>query len=217
MRRLPWVDFKTILENTESSQREQLILDVLQNNMPSSGDDLYYIDHNPETNTFSINIDVSADEMQDFIDGIVIIDAQLRLQDLSAKESQTLIRKRKLKIKELRKNYDANEAADVLENKLSPSEKAELEEKIIQMQNDLNLESDKYYFDFNEDSQEYELRLIENDQLMHDIVAIVLKLTKKIENVNTSQTERLESMIAKEKFLRYLRNKGATELADSLE
>ena len=85
------------------------------------------------------------------------------------------------------------------------------------MQNKLNLESDKYYFDFNEDTQEYELRLIENDELMHDLVAIVLKLTNKIENLNTSQTERLESMIAKKKFLRYLRNKGATELADGLE
>ena len=68
------------------------------------------------------------------------------------------------------------------------------------MQNKLNLESDKYYFDFNEDTQEYELRLIENDELMHDLVAIVLKLTNKIENLNTSQTERLESMIAKKKF-----------------
>ena len=217
MQRLPWVDFKTILDNTEPSRREQVILDILQSNMPSSGDDIYYIDHVPETNTFSIKTDESADEIQNFINGILIIDAQLRVQDLSDKERQVLIKKRKMKIKELRKNYGANEVADVLEKKLSPSEKAELEEKIIQMQNKLNLESDKYYFDFNEDTQEYELRLIENDELMHDIVAIVLKLTDKIENVNTSETEKLESMIAKETFLRYLRNKGATELADSLE
>ena len=208
MQHLPWVDFKTLLDNTESSRREQVIPDILQSNMPSSGDDVYYIDHDPETNTLSIKIDESADD---------ITDARLRVQDLSDKERQALIKKRKIKIKELRKNYGANEVADILEKKLSPSEKAELEEKIIQMQNKLNLESDKYYFDFNEDTQEYELRLIENDELMHDLVAIVLKLTNKIENVNTSQTERLESMIAKKKFLRYLRNKGATELADGLE
>ena len=88
---------------------------------------------------------------------------------------------------------------------------------MIQMQNKLNLESDKYYVDFNEDTQEYELRLIEEDQLMHDIVAIVLKLTNKIKDVNTSQTESLESMIGKEKLLRYLKKKGATELADGLQ
>ena len=217
MQRLPWVDFKTILDNTESSRREQVILDISQSNMPSFGDDIYYVDHDPETNTFNIKIDESADEIQNFINGILMIDAQLRLQDLSDKERQVLIKKRKMKIKELRKNYGANEAVDVLEKKLSPSEKAELEEKIIQMQNKLSLESDKYYFDFNEDTQEYELRLIENDELIHDIVAIVLKLTDKIENVNTSQTERFESMIAKENFLHYLRKKGATELADGLQ
>ena len=200
MQRLPWVDFKTILGNTESSRREQVILDISQSNLPSFGDDIYYVDHDPETNTFNIKIDESADEIQNFINGILMIDAQLRLQDLSDKERQVLIKKRKMKIKELRKNYGANEAVDVLEKKLSPSEKAELEEKIIQMQNKLSLESDKYYFDFNEDTQEYELRLIENDELIHDIVAIVLKLTDKIENVNTSQTERFESMIAKENF-----------------
>ena len=43
MRRLPWVDFDTISDNTESAQRAQVILDILQNNMPSSGDDMYYI------------------------------------------------------------------------------------------------------------------------------------------------------------------------------
>ena len=70
MQRLPWVDFKTILDNTESSRREQVMLDILQSNMPSSGDDIYYIDHDPETNTFSIKIDESSDEIQDCIEGI---------------------------------------------------------------------------------------------------------------------------------------------------
>ena len=85
------------------------------------------------------------------------------------------------------------------------------------MQEELNLDGDKYYFRFTEDTQEYELGLIENDRLFHDIVAIVIKLNSKIEDVNTSQTEMLQSMIAKTKFLRYLRFKGATELADGLE
>ena len=123
MQSLPWVDFKTVLDNTESSRREQVILDILQSNMPSSDDDVYYVDHDPETNTFSIKIDESSDEIQDFIEGILIIDTQFRLQYLSVKERQTLIKKRKLRIKESRKNYNANKAAEVLEKKLSASEK----------------------------------------------------------------------------------------------
>ena len=123
MQSLPWVDFKTVLDNTESSRREQVILDILQSNMPGSDDDVYYVDHDPETNTFSIKIDESSDEIQDFIEGILIIDTQFRLQYLSVKERQTLIKKRKLRIKESRKNYNANKAAEVLEKKLSASEK----------------------------------------------------------------------------------------------
>ena len=41
MRQMPWVDFATILDNTEVHLREQVILDILQNNLPRySGDDL---------------------------------------------------------------------------------------------------------------------------------------------------------------------------------
>ena len=90
IRLLPWVDFNTTLENTESAQREQVILDILQNNVPSSGDDIYYIYHDTQTNTFSIEVDESSDEIHDFIEGILIIDAQLRVQDFSDKERKTL-------------------------------------------------------------------------------------------------------------------------------
>ena len=90
IRRLPWVDFNTILENTESAQRQQVILDILQNNMPSSGDDIYYIYHDTQTNTFSIEVDESSNEIQDFIEDILIIDVQLRVKDLSDKERDLL-------------------------------------------------------------------------------------------------------------------------------
>ena len=133
MRRLPWIDFNTILESTESTQREQVILNLLQNNVSSSADDIYYIDHDAQTNTFSIKVDESSDEIQDFIEGILVIDAQLKVQDLSDKERKMLIRKIKLKIQELRSAYGAKEAADVLDKKLSEQEKAELEERIIEI------------------------------------------------------------------------------------
>ena len=124
MRQMSWVDFATILDNTEVHLREQVILDILQNNLPRySGDDIYYIHHDPENNVFSIKIDEKAEEIQDFIGSIMLINAQLKVETLCAQERERLIKKRKLKIKELRKTYNAHAAADVLEEKLSESEK----------------------------------------------------------------------------------------------
>ena len=170
MRQMPWVDFATILDNTEVHLREQVILDILQNNLPKySGDDLCYIHHDPENNVFSIKIDETADEIQDFIGNIMLINTQLKVETLSAKERERLIKKRKLKIKELRKTCNAHAAADVLEKKLSESEKKELEEEIVRIMTKLNSESDRCYFVFNENTQEYEIRLEENDFLLHDV------------------------------------------------
>ena len=54
MRRIPWVDFDVILQNKDKHEREQVIFDVLQANMPNIGEDLYYVYQDPETNVFSI-------------------------------------------------------------------------------------------------------------------------------------------------------------------
>ena len=54
MRHMPWADFNVVLDNTEKYKREQVIFDILQANMPNSGDDVYYIYQDPETNVFSI-------------------------------------------------------------------------------------------------------------------------------------------------------------------
>ena len=95
MRQMPWVDFATILDNTEVHLREQVILDILQNNLPRySGDVLYYIHHDPENNIFSIKIDETAEEIQDFIGSIMLINAQLKVETLSAKERERLIKKK---------------------------------------------------------------------------------------------------------------------------
>ena len=80
----------------------------------------------------------------------------------------------------------------------------------------LNSENDRYYFEFNEETQEYEIRVEENNFLLHDVVAAIIKITNKIEDVNMPQTEMLESMIEKESLLRWLKSKGADELAEGL-
>ena len=99
---MPWVDFSLILRETDAERREQVIMNILQQNLPESND-VYYIYHDQESNTFSIEVDETADVVQDLIEEIYVIDAQLKVQDLSARKRKELKRKRRLKREELEK------------------------------------------------------------------------------------------------------------------
>ena len=127
--------------------------------MSYSADDIYYIYHDENANTFSIEVDESSEEIQNFIGSILLIDARLEVEDLNDKERQTLIKTRKMKIKELEKTYGAKAAANLLEKRLTKQEKKEVEEEIIKMQGELNRDRYDYYYVFNEDNNEFELRL----------------------------------------------------------
>ena len=215
MQRMPWADFNVVLDNTEKYNREQVIFDILQANMPNSGDDIYYVYQDPETNVFSIKTDEIAEEIQDFVENIRIIDAKLALETLSKKEKNYLLKVRSLKIKELRKTYGANVLADVLDNKLSESEKNELDDQVIEILKELNEDEDRYYFEFNEESQEFEI-LLDSELRINAIVFAVMQIDKVIKDVNTTHTRKLELMTEKDKLLDYLKEKGAKTLANSL-
>ena len=81
---------------------------------------------------------------------------------------------RSLKIRELRKTYGANVLADVLDQKLSESEKNELEDQVIEILKELNKDEDRYYFEFNEETQEFEI-LLDSEVRIN---AIVLQICK---------------------------------------
>ena len=215
MRRMPWVDFNVVLDNTEKYKREQVVFYILQADMPNSGDDIYYICQDPETNVFSIKTDEIADEIQDFVENIRIIDAKLALEVLSNKERNFLLKVRSLKIKELRKTYGANVLAQVLDKKLSESQKNELEDQVGEILKELNEDEDRYYFEFNEETQEFEI-LLDSEFRINAIVFAVMKLDKVIKDVNKTHTQRLELMTEKDKLLDYLKEKGAKTLANSL-
>ena len=215
MRRMPWVDFNVVLDNNEKYKREQVIFEILQANRPNSGDDIYYIYQDPETNVFSIKTDEIANEIQDFVENIRIIDAKLALEVLSNKERNFLLKVRSLKIKELRKTYGANELADVLDKKLSESEKNEFEDQVVEILKELNEDEDRYYFEFNEETQEFEI-LLDSEVRINAIVFAVMKLDKVIKDIHTTHTQRLELMTEKDKLLDYLKEKGAKTLANSL-
>ena len=104
IRMMPWIDLNVILQNIDKNERERVIFDLLQANMPSIDEDLYYIDHDPATNLFSIKKDILADEITDFTESIRVIDAKLRLETLTRQERNNLLRKQRLKISELKKN-----------------------------------------------------------------------------------------------------------------
>ena len=97
--------------------------------MPNLGEDLYFIEHDPATNVFSIKKDEKADDITDLVVSIRVIDARLAIEILSKKERNAFLKRKALKIGELRKRYKANALADILENKLSKKKKMSLKMK----------------------------------------------------------------------------------------
>ena len=122
---------------------------------------------------------------------------------------------RSLKIKELKKTYGANVLTDVLDNKLSESEKNELEDQVIEILKELNQDEDRYYFEFNEETQEFEI-LLDSEVRINAIVFAVMQIDKVTTDVNTTHTRKLELLTEKDKLLDYLKEKGAKTLANSL-
>ena len=217
MRMMPWIDFDVILQNIDKNERERVILDLLQANMPNMGEDLYYIDHDPVTNVFSIKKDILADEITNFVESIRVIDAKLRLQTLTRQERNNLLRTRRLKISELRKTYKAHTLADVLDNKISETEKQILEDEAVELLKELNKEKDLYYYRFNNDTQEIEIMLEEEPNLrINAIVFAAMQLKKVIKDPATSNSRRKFLKNELKNLLDYLDSKGARLLAETL-
>ena len=214
MQRIPWVDFDLVLQNKDKHEREQIIFDILQANMPNIGDDLYYVYQDPETNVFSIQKDELADEITDFVESIRVLDAKLRIQTLSPKEG--LLRKRKFKIKELRKTYKAHTLADVLDNKLSEMEKQILEDQAVELLRELNKDEDLYYYKFNDDTQEFEILLEDTDVRINAIVFAALQIKKVIKDPATCNSRKRFLKKELDNLLNYLDSKGAKLLAATL-
>ena len=216
IRIMPWIDFGIVLQNIDKNERERVIFDLLQANMPNMGEDLYYIDHDPATNVFSIKKDELADQITDFVESIRVIDAKLRLEELSRKERNNLFRKRRLKISELRKTYKAHTLADVLGNRLSETEKKILEDEAVELLKELNKDEDLYFYQFNHDTQEFEILLEDRDVRINAIVFAVLQIKKVIKDPATSNSRRSFLKRELKKLLDYLDSKGAKLLAASL-
>ena len=90
-----------------------------------------------------------------------------------------------------KKQYDSKELADVLENNLTEEEKRRAENEIIKIQEQLNQENHEYYYVFNDETEEFELRREHaGSQIIHKIVAAILKLDKSIKIALLGQKEK---------------------------
>ena len=156
MRKMPWVDFSIVLREDDAERREEAIMKLLQNNIPDD-DDLYYIYHDQETNTFSVEVDEDAEEVRDLIEGVYVIDAQLKFENYSARERKELKNKRKRIIEILKNHYGDKTLSRVLSDKMTPEKRRELEEQIFTLQQDLNQDQDQWFYRYNKQTEELEL------------------------------------------------------------
>ena len=146
-----------------------------------------------------------------------MIDARLKIEDLCEEDRSYLKKLRKSKLQVLRKQYKSHALAEVSENKLTEEEKLAAESKIIEIQQKLNRDSDEYYYVFNDETDEYELKKEHSGvQIIHEIVVGILKLDKKYKNTST-RSERKKITEIKNAFIKYLKRVGAYTLADSLK
>ena len=145
MRKMPWVDFSVILTENDAEKREEAIMTLLQNNIPDNND-MYYIYHYQETNTFSVEVDEDAEDVRDLIEGVCVIDAQLKYEDFSAKKRKALKNRRKQIIETLRNHYGDKTLSRVLSNKMTPEKRTEIEEQIFNLQQDLNQDRDDWFY-----------------------------------------------------------------------
>ena len=215
MKRMHWIDFNHILDNTDIDAREQVIFDILQNNLPDDND-RYYIYHDTSTNTFSL-VEESPDagKIENLATQILIINAKLRVTDLTAKERSTLIKTRKLKIKELRKTFGGEELASALSNNLSPDELSRLEDTVVSHVGDLNANgSDDHYYVFSDNTEEFEIRIDQDHMLITQIVSAILKLDNKSNRQSTTPSDRRRMYNTRSKFIAHFKKIGATELAE---
>ena len=153
MRRIPWVDFSVILSENDPERREETIMTLLQNNIPADND-TYYIYHDQETNTFSVEVDEDAEEIRDLIEGVYVIDARLKYEAFSSKERKVLKDKRKRIIEILQRHYGDKTLSRVLSEKMTPEKQREIEEQIFNLQQNLNQDSDDWFYNYNEQTEE---------------------------------------------------------------
>ena len=217
MCKMPWVDFSIVLRENDAERREQAIMKLLQNNMPDNNDQCY-IYHDQETNTFSAELDENAEEVQDIIEDIRVIDAKLNVEYLSVKERKRLKNEKKRLLKFLNDYYGIKTLSRVMANKRDPKEQKELENGVIEIENELNSAGDNWYHNYNKDIEESEINKESHQaaDISHRITAAILRTDEQLAAETSAQKIRGLKKV-KKYLLLYLKLVGMDELAESLD
>ena len=216
MRNMPWVDFSVVLRENDAEKREEAIMTLLQNNLPDDND-RYYIYHDQEANTFSVEVDEDQEELGDLIERIYVIDAQLKLEAYSAKERKELKKRRKRYLEILNDHYGYLTLSRVFLDKMSLEKKRELEEQIYNLQQNLNANSDDWFYIFNNQTEEFEL--LKEDQsgdIARRITQAILRTNKALENARTGKEKR-GLLKVKAALITYLKRVGMLDQAKALD
>ena len=212
MRKMPWIDFNIILTENDPEKRQQVIMDLLQNNMPHDNDQ-YYIYHDQETNTFSIELDEDADEIR-----ARVIDARLKIEYMTAKERKNLKTQKKKLLKFLEEYYGLKTLPRVMADKKTSQEIIDLENEVVEVESELNSAGDNFFHIYNPETQEYEIRK-DNPQasaVAQKITDAILRTDDRLRTATSAQQIRGLRKVRKSLIL-YLKLVGMQELAESLE
>ena len=74
-----------------------------------------------------------------------------------------------MKLKELRSTFGAHELASALPNNTTSKEFNRIEDTVITYLADLDKEGDKNYYTFNEETEEFEIRIDQDHQLIRQL------------------------------------------------
>ena len=119
-------------------------------------------------------------------------------------------------LKELRTTFGAEELASLLSNKLKADELNRLEDTVVTHLTDLNRDRDDNYYVFNDETEEFEIRIDRDHELIRQVVSAIYKLGSKIDNPATVPSDRRRMYGIRNKFVNHLRKLGANNLADNL-
>ena len=217
MKKMSWIDFNIILTENDPEKREQVIMDLLQNNMPHDNDQ-YYIYHDQESNTFSVELDEDADEIRDLVERARVIDARLKIEYMTAKERKNLKTQKKKLLKFLEEYYGLKTLPRVMADKKTNKEIIDLEDDVIEVEKQLNSAGDNFFHIYNPETQEYEIRK-DNPQasaIAQKITDAILRTDDRLRTATSGQQIRGLRKVRKSLIL-YLKLVGMTELAESLE
>ena len=80
----------------------------------------------------------------------------------------------------------------------------------------LNVDNDENNYVYNNETDEFEIRIDKDHGLIRQIVAAVIKLDTEVENLSMAPSDRRRMYGIREKFIAHLRKLGANTLADNL-